>query len=180
MKVDNIDVNKTIENAKKLLEEEKNISPALKAIIEILFVIITLFIDRLSRNSKNSSQPPSEDPVGKGKKKKPTGRKPGGQKGRVGKNLQPVADPDEIIVIPLDKRTLPRGRYHEVGYDTRQVVDIRISRHVIEYQAQILEDSQGNQFVAAFPDQVTRPVQYGNDLKAHCVYLLCIPRAFGH
>ena len=48
---------------------------------------------------------------------------------------------------------------------------MRISRHVIEYRAQILEDSNGLQYIAPFPVHVTRPVQYGSDLKAHSVYL---------
>ena len=32
---------------------------------------------------------------------------------------------------------------------------------ITEYRAEILEDKDGNQFVAKFPDGVTRPVQYG-------------------
>jgi transposase len=38
-------------------------------------------------------------------------------------------------------------------------------------RAQILEDENGNQFEAKFPAHITRPVQYGQDLKAHSVYL---------
>jgi transposase len=85
--------------------------------------------------------------------------------------LLAVENPDEITVIPIDKRTLPKGKYRDAGYDARQVMDIRISRFVIENRAQILEDQNGNQFVAPFPAYVTRPVQYGQDLKAHSVYL---------
>lgn len=93
------------------------------------------------------------------------------KKVHIGKNLHPVENPDEITVIPIDKRSLPKGRYRDVGYDARQVIDIRISRFVTEYRAQILEDPNGNSFVAPFPLHVTRPVQYGQDLKAHSVYL---------
>ena len=50
----------------------------------------------------------------------------------IGKNLKHVENPDEITVIPIDKRTLPKGKYHDAGYDARQVIDIRISRFVTE------------------------------------------------
>jgi len=42
---------------------------------------------------------------------------------------------------------------------------------VTEYRAQILEDELGKRFVAEFPEQVTRPVQYGSQLKATAVYM---------
>jgi len=172
MKIEHIDINKTLENARELLANEKNISPAFKAVIEVLFIAIKLLMDRFNLNSKNSSKPPSEDPNrNKKSKSNDAGRKQGGQKGHIGKNLQPVENPDKITVIPIDKRTLPKGKYRDAGYDARQVIDIRISRFVIEYRAQILEDKNGNQFVAPFPVYVTRPVQYGQDLKSHSVYL---------
>lgn len=40
-----------------------------------------------------------------------------------------------------------------------------------EYQAQILEDQAGHQYVAPFPKDVTHVVQYGNSLKANAVYM---------
>jgi transposase len=58
-----------------------------------------------------------------------------------------------------------------MGYESRQVFDIDISRVVTEYQAQILEDSKGNRFVAPFPKEVTKAVQYGKSVKAHSVYM---------
>ena len=98
-------------------------------------------------------------------------KKAGGQKGRVGVTLQKVDEPDRIEVVKLDRRKLPPGKYKEAGYESRQVFDIDISRIVTEYQAEILEDSKGNQFVAPFPKGVTKAVQYGTSLKAHSVYM---------
>lgn len=89
----------------------------------------------------------------------------------MGVTLQKVDEPDKIEVIKLDRRKLPPGRYKEAGYESRQVFDIDISRIVTEYQAEILEDSKGNQFVAPFPKGVTKAVQYGTSLKAHSVYM---------
>lgn len=100
-----------------------------------------------------------------------TKRKPGGQPGRAGVNLEPVDDPDNIIPITFDKQRLPRGDYKEMGFEARQVIDIEISRVVTEYRAQILEDANGNRYVAEFPEGISRPIQYGNSVKAHAVYL---------
>ncbi len=153
------------------LEDEKELSPALRSTSEMLLVIVTLLVNRLGLNRRNSSTPPSRDPNRKRKQKKSSDKKSGGQNGHPGSTLKQVDNPDEIKVIHLDKRTLPRGRYHEVGFESRQVVDIKISSVVTEYRAQILKDAQGKRYVAPFPAQVTRPVQYGTTLKAHAVYL---------
>ena len=70
--------------------------------------------------------------------------------------LKKVDDPDRIEPIPIDRRTLPAGRYHEAGYEARQVFDIDISRVVTEYRAQVLKDDNGNRYVAPFPEGVTK------------------------
>jgi transposase len=57
MKIEHIDVNKTLEEARRLLANEKNISPAFKAVMKVLFLIITLMMNRFNLNSKNSSKP---------------------------------------------------------------------------------------------------------------------------
>ncbi len=172
MKVDKINITETVESARKLLEADKKISPALRAMFEMLLMIITLLAGKLGLNSQNSSNPPSTDPNRKKKTERNKGNnKPGGQLGRLGKNLEPVDNPDTIIPIKLDKRRLPKGDYTEVGFESRQVIDIEISRIVTEYRAQILEDVTGKRYVATFPKGVSRPIQYGQSIKAHAVYL---------
>jgi transposase len=173
LKLDAIDVDSAINSVKELLEKEKDLSPALRSALEVLLVLVALLLNRMTLNSKNSSKPPSTDPNRKKSSKQgQSSRKPGGQKGRNGTTLQPVDDPDEVEVLTIDRRTLPKGpRYREAGHESRQVIDIDIARFVTEYRAQILEDNQGNRFVAAFPDGVNRPVQYGLNLKANAVYM---------
>lgn len=85
--------------------------------------------------------------------------------------LQKIDKPDKVEVIKVDRRKLPRGEYKGVGYEARQVFDIKISRVATEYRAEILEDEKGNRFVAFFPEGVAKAVQYGPDLKAHAVYM---------
>jgi transposase len=171
MKIDNINITDTINNARKLLETDKQISPALKAMFEILLTIIVLLSGRLSLTSRNSSKPPSSDQNREKQKRENGKNKPGGQPGRTGINLQPIDNPDNVISLKIDKRSLPRDDYREVGFEARQVIDIEISRIVTEYRAQILENAQGKQFVATFPEGVTRPIQYGQSIKSHAVYL---------
>jgi transposase len=171
MKIENIDIEATIEKARRLVNEDKNLSAATQSMFEIMILIITLLANRLNLNSTNSSKPPSTDPNRKKKSKSKTGKKPGGQKGHVGTTLKKIDDPDKIKEINIDRRKLPAGQYRQVGFESRQVFDIDISRVVTEYRAQILEDANGKQFIASFPEGVTKSVQYGTGLKAHSVYM---------
>lgn len=170
MKLQGIDIDKTIKQTAQLLED-KGIAPALKATIEVLLLLVRLLLNRLGLNSSNSSKSPATDPNRVRKTKAKATRKPGGQKGHKGVNLKPVEDPDFIEEIEIDRRTLPRGKYKEVAFEPRQVVEIKVSRVVTEYRAQVLEDEQGNRYVAEFPEGITRPIQYGTGLKANAVYL---------
>ena len=171
MKIESIDVKATIENTRKLLDNDPDVSPALKNAFEVLLMLVTVLINQLGLNSRNSSKPPSSDPNRKKKKKGTGARKAGGQKGHVGTTLQKFDTPDQIEKILVDRRTLPKGEYKDVGYESRQIVDIEISRVVTEYRAQILEDANGKRYTASFPEGVNRPVQYGIDVKVHSVYM---------
>ena len=171
MTIENIDVDATLQKVEKLLSEEKGLSPAVRSMIELLALLITLLVGRLNRNSRNSSKPPSSDPNRKKESKAKGERKAGGQKGRDGVTLKKVDNPDEVEVIKVDRRKYPRSKYKVVGYEARQVFDIKISRVVTEYRAEVVEDAKGNRIVASFPEGVTKAVQYGPDLKAHAVYM---------
>jgi len=62
MKLESIDIEVAVANVKRLLEEEKGLSPALVASMEIILLLISLLANRLNLNSRNSSKPPSSDP----------------------------------------------------------------------------------------------------------------------
>jgi transposase len=174
MTIDSIDVDGTVRRVRELMKQEENMSPALSAILDVLLVLVVAMLNRLTLTSKNSSKPPSQDSTKSRpskKKRDPNGNKPGGQKGHIGTTLEPFSDPDEVLVIEIDRSTLPEGIYREVGYDQRQVIDIDISRIITEYRAQILENEKGERFVATFPNKVTRPAQYGVSVKSHAVYI---------
>ena len=184
MKVEGIDINSTINKIKKDLKKEKNLSPAFISSIELLLVIVKLLTNNLTLNSSNSSIPPSQDPNRKknenkensGKKRKTrkdkgVKRKPGGQKGHKGTTLQQVDNPTDTEFIKIDRRTIPPGDYKDAGVEKRQVFDLDITLKIKEYQAQVLEDEDGNQYVANFPEGVTKAAQYGNTVKSQAVYM---------
>lgn len=171
MKINGIDIDDTLSKAKQLLAQEKDLSPAFRSIIELLLMLVSMLLNQVTLNSKNSSKPPSSDPNRKKNQRNNSNKATGAQKGHVGNTLQKINNPDRVEVIKVDQRVLPKGNYKEIGVETRQVFDLNISRLVTEYQAQILENDQGKRFVAPFPEGVTRAVQYGKQVKAHAVYL---------
>jgi hypothetical protein len=59
-----VKVNATIESARKCLDEEKNVSPALRSAFMGLLEMVAMLSHHLgvSVNSTNSSKPPSQDP----------------------------------------------------------------------------------------------------------------------
>lgn len=171
MKIENIEVEETLEKVKKQIEEEESLSPALRASLELLLTLVTLLFNRLGLNSSNSSKPPSSDPNRK-KKRKNGNNNPGGQKGHAGNHLELVDDPDHVESLQVDRATLPTdGTFQCIGYEHRQVFDIRISRVVTEYRAEILEDERGRRVVARFPDHVKVKTQYASGVKIHSVYM---------
>lgn len=191
MKIENINITQTLERARKMLVEAKDVPPSIKIMMELLIMIIGLFIERATKNSSNSSIPPSADPNRtKGKKndedqksdkeettgadetKKAPKKKKGGQVGHEGTTLTSVENPDEIIVLKIDPSLLPEGvELKEVGHEARQVVKLEFKRLVVEYRAQILEDEEKNQYKAEFPSFLVQSIQYGASVKAHSVYM---------
>jgi transposase len=171
MTIENIDIQATIEKAQAMIRDDEQIPASTKSMLELLILIITLLANRLNLNSSNSSKPPSTDPFRKRRPSKKGNKKPGGQNGRAGITLEKIDDPDIIKDIKVDRERLPKGQYRQVGYQSRQVFDIDISRIVTEYRAEILEDQDGKQYVAQFPEGVIKAAQYGSGTKAHSVYL---------
>ena len=172
MTIDNVNITKAIEDAEEILKNNPNLSSDVKVMMNMLLLVIKLLLNKAGLNSRNSSTPPSKDPNRDKTKRDKSTKKPGGQEGHEGTTLTKVANPDVIKHIPVDQSKLPPGKYKAVGFEARQVVDIVISKVVTEYRAEILADERGNKFRAPFPDEVTRPIQYGPSVKTHAAYFL--------
>jgi transposase len=127
--------------------------------LELLTIVIRLahilFDDWLPKDSTNSSKSPSTDPNRPKKFKfRKSPKKRGGQDGHKGITLHQVTVPDEIIKLEVDPSQLPGDGWVFQGYEKRQVFDVEIKRHVIEYQAEIWVNKNGEKRKAEFPAKV--------------------------
>jgi transposase len=114
--------------------------------VEELAIDMATMRRKLDQNSSNSSRPPSQDPPSKGQRRKePTGRKSGGQKGHGGtsRELRPVEEADEIRhIFPEQCSGCGSGIWDEsqvIGQVGRhQQVEIEIIARLIEFQTHSL------------------------------------------
>jgi transposase len=106
----NINIQETIEKARKQIKNESNLSPALKTTFDLLIDLCLLLARKwFPKNSKNSNTPPSADPNRERTSKANGKRKPGGQPGHPGTTLKPADKPDKIVPLRIDRAALPRG-----------------------------------------------------------------------
>ena len=135
--------------------------------------------DQVAKNSRNSSKPPSSDGLRKGPPqslRQKTGRQSGGQKGHQGHTLKMSETPDKVVLHPVTEcqrcgEDLQAVEANKV--EKRQVFDIPpVQLQVEEHQAETkICPHCANYNKAAFPADVTQPVQYGKRLKAQVCYL---------
>jgi len=132
---------------------------------------------RLSKNSSNSSKPPSSD----GLKRKPkslrerTGKKPGAQPGHVGKGLLQAQNPDVIVTYAPVNCDGCGSHLDEVNgscVEKRQVFDL--PQPQVEVTEHRIEEKKcpccGCISRAIFPDTIKGPVQYGERVQALTAY----------
>lgn len=58
MKIQGIDIDATLSSVRQQLEQEKDLSAALRASIKMTLMQVVQLINRLGLNSRNSSKPP--------------------------------------------------------------------------------------------------------------------------
>jgi transposase len=133
----------------------------------------------LNQNSQNSNKPPSTDSFVKKKTKsdeKKSDRRPGGQKGHPGSTLKFFDSPHEIV---NHYRCNCEYCGHNLlqteakDYERRQEVDIPPLNFIVtEHRSWIKKCPYcGCKNKANFPENITKPVQYGPRVKAIAVYL---------
>ena len=130
-----------------------------------------------SKNSKNSSKPPSSDGLKKTTSLRvASGKKPGGQAGHPGKTLKRTDTPDIVVRHALPERcdacqatlSSSEAQVHQRG----QVFDIPAVRfEVVEYQTLRLRCPCGKLHESGFSPEVCEVAQYGPNIRALAVHL---------
>jgi transposase len=127
--------------AQELIVAQAAALAQLRAEVVQLQALVEELAQRVGRNSRNSSQPPSADPPHalRPSRREPSGRRPGGQPGHEGQTraLVPVEAVD--VVLPVKPVRCPRCRHPLQGEDPQpqrhQVTEIPPVRPVVtEYQ----------------------------------------------
>ena len=172
----------TQEDELSLLREQVKQIPVLLHIITQLQEQVKALQDRLSKDSHNSSLPPSSDRFARQKKpkslRKKSDKKVGGQPGHVGQTLELSATPDHVIplapVTHCQHCQANLSQTHVQSIERRQVIDVPAPRpEIIEYQAEWKCCGQCHGYTsAAFPASAPASVQYGPRIRAIGVYLL--------
>jgi transposase len=164
----------------KLNHEEKDaLIVALWNHIQHLEERIKKLEDQLSKNSHNSSKPPSSDGLYKPNPKslrQKGQRKTGGQLGHKGSQLAKHPNPNTEILHTLNQCGKCGHSLFDVlpcDYERRQVFDIPpLKLQVIEHCIEVKQCPKCHQKITAcFPDGVTQATQYGERIKSLMIYL---------
>ena len=132
--------------------------------------------ERLSKNSSNSSKPPSSDGMRKPKsQRKQSGKSSGGQKGHFGKGLSQIDNPDSVFIHTPETCNKCGSNLNVVTgacTERRQVFEIPEPRiHVTEHRIEEkICPCCGEVTRASFPKDVRGPSQYGNRIQALIAY----------
>jgi transposase len=124
----------------------------------------------LSKDSANSSKPPSTDGFRKAKAsslRQRSGKKPGGQPGHPGRTIQFFRNPTKIIEKKPDA-ICPCGGMVQCGdeYTPKQVADIRVVLDVVEERVYSgWCERCGKIHHGEFSEGFVNPVQYGSNVK---------------
>jgi transposase len=161
------------------LEQLRQENSALREQVAVLSERISELEAQLAKDSHNSHLPPSSDRFHRQPKslRKKSSKQPGGQPGHAGNTLKLSETPDLVIVHAVEsckhcQRDL--SKVESLHMERRQVIDLPPKRVlVIEHQVQQKCCPRCHQIsLAAFPNDVRAPVQYGAAIGAVGVYLV--------
>jgi transposase len=133
----------------------------------------------VTKDSHNSSRPPSTDPPWAKRTqslRRPSGKRPGGQPGHAGHTLRLTQKPQRVVTHrPARCRHCSESLAGARGMsvERRQVVELVPARlRVTEHRAEVVRcTSCGRRTKAEFPSGVTATVQYGPSVLARALYL---------
>lgn len=133
----------------------------------------------VTKDSHNSSRPPSTDPPWAKRTKslrRPSGRRVGGQPGHAGHTLRLTQKPQRVVTHRPARCHHCSGSLvgaRAASVERRQVVELMPARlRVTEHRAEVVCCSScGRRTKASFPAGVGATVQYGSSIMARALYL---------
>lgn len=136
-------------------------------------------LSKVSKNSHNSSKPPSSDSFVRHTKslRKPSDKKAGGQPGHEGTTLKMAVVADEVIMHRVEACGACAKNISFIGaqsYERRQVFDIPpVKVMVTEHRCEIKRCPHCEaQTKAVFPQAISQPVQYGKNIQQWAMYMM--------
>jgi len=173
--------------SKELQDRISKLPEESRILLELVISLFTVEIDRLkdrikeledqvSKNSNNSSKPPSTDEYNKVPKstRPKTSKKPGGQKGHQGDTLKMSEQVDKVEKHKVDNcANCNKDLRKQIAdyIEKRQVYDTPLIKiGITEHQAEVKSCTCGC-VNKAFPKGVDYKVQYGPNIKSMVVYL---------
>jgi len=180
----NGELTETIANLRRIVQESNQTIETLQETIEGLHKTIAglnqsikELTEKQSKNSRNSSKPPSSDGLQKPSPKSlrsPSGKKVGGQKGHPPGTLSIAAEPDDVIEHePSACLGCPRSSVcgGSVG-ETRTVIDAVVTVNVTAHKSLVRDcPLYGVRRKGEFPEGIKAAIQYGENLQALAVSL---------
>ena len=147
--------------------------------IKVLSEEIALLKERLNKNSKNSSKPPSTDGFDKPKPmslRKPSGKKQGAQPGHQGNGFSLLTEPDELLFHKPDACNGCLNADHCricSSSENRYVVDIKVTTTTAAHRTTSYSCPKLNGAIisGSFPSNITSTMQYGDNLEALAIAL---------
>jgi transposase len=158
----------------KMLVEQNN---TLRLRIAQLESLLRETLDKLNKNSQNSSKPPSSDMVRKTQSLRiRSGKKPGGQMGHKGTTLEMSNNPDHIEVHNPERCSHCQGALAATAadsYERRQVYELPPLKIMVTEHRCVTKTCPYCGWVnkGAFPGAAEQPTQYGPGLQTLGVYL---------
>lgn len=127
------------------------------------------------KDSNNSSIPPSQDRFRKTQSsRKPSSKKVGGQIGHKGSRLKMVELPDKVVLHDIKTCACCGEKLTATGEKTsRQIVDLPEIKMMVTEHITVSRTctSCGVENRSKFPEALVQEAQYGDRIKALCVYL---------
>ena len=174
-----------IAEGKAIVEKYKDETP--KPVLEVcfsMFDINEMLVDKLeeldnkiSKNSRNSSRPPSKDenlPKKNQTLREKSGKKSGGQNGHSGSTLKKIENPTNVIQHHLKGKCSCGNNLLNISstlHSTRQVFEVEILNSVTEHQVFEGICLCGQNHCSLYPEEVIANVQYGTSVRAIVGYL---------